>query len=58
MTLNEDPVYAPFFKMMRMGVPSGAIKQKMSLAGADPSMLDRDPSSPSPNAQSIVSVDF
>jgi hypothetical protein len=41
-----------------MGVPSGAIKQKMNLAGADPAMLDRDPSSPSPNAQSIVSVDF
>ena len=54
MTLNEDPVFATFFKMVRMGVPKGAVMNKMALAGLDPSIADRDPSGPSPNAGALV----
>lgn len=50
MTVGEDPRYARFFKMLKMGIPIGAVKQKASLeAGVDPSILDLDPSTPSPD---------
>jgi hypothetical protein len=48
MTLAEHPDYAPFFKMKKMRVPPPAIKQKMVAAGLDPSMIDKDGSSPAP----------
>ena len=48
MTLGEHPTYAPFFRMLRMGIPLGAVKQKAGLAGADVSLLDLDPGSPAP----------
>lgn len=46
--LKDDARFAPFFKMMRMGVPAQAVKNKMELVGLDPSVLDRDPDGPAP----------
>jgi hypothetical protein len=54
MTLNEDPQFATFFKMMRMGVPKGAVMNKMAQAGLDPKYADMDPNSPSPNAGAVT----
>ena len=36
----DHPVYKPYFKMQSMGVPDMAVKQKMTMAGIDPSVLD------------------
>jgi hypothetical protein len=51
---NEDVVdddstseYITFFKMLSFGIPRDAIKQKMILAGFDPSVIDR-PHKPTP----------
>jgi hypothetical protein len=54
MTLAEDPAFATFFKMVRMGVPKGAVMNKMTAAGLDPSYIDKDPNSPSPNAGAVT----
>ena len=47
--LKDDEEYGPFFKMLKAKVPRPAIELKMKQKGLDPSMLDKDPSSPSPN---------
>ena len=47
--LKDDEDYGPFFKMLKARVPRPAIELKMKLKGLDPSMLDKDPESPSPN---------
>lgn len=39
-----DPKLAKFLQMLRVGVPVGAVRQKMKAEGVDPSLLD-DPSS-------------
>ncbi len=39
-SLREDPTYAKYFKMMYVGVPVQAIKQKMMSEGIDPAILD------------------
>ncbi|KAK0393038.1 hypothetical protein QR680_000026 [Steinernema hermaphroditum] len=36
----EDPMYAKYFKMLKMGVVEAAVKQKMIVDGLDPSVLD------------------
>lgn len=48
--LKDDPTLAPLFKMLRVGTPLGAVQQKAKLLGIDPSLLERDPESPSPYA--------
>jgi hypothetical protein len=40
----EHPLYAKYFKMMKVGLPKEAIKAKMQQEGANPSYLDKDPS--------------
>ncbi|WZN66824.1 subunit CCDC53 of WASH complex [Chloropicon roscoffensis] len=40
---SEHPVYARFFKMIRMGVVDLAVKQKMTSEGLDPSVIDLGP---------------
>lgn len=35
-----NPVLAPYLKMLKLGIPRDAVKQKMYLAGDDPSLLD------------------
>lgn len=43
MTVSQDPRYSKYFKMINLGVPVGAVKQKMITEGVDPNILD-DPS--------------
>ena len=40
----EHPLYAKYFKMMKVGLPREAIKAKMQQEGANPAYLDKDPS--------------
>jgi hypothetical protein len=42
--ISEHPVYAKYFKMMKMGLPLGAVQNKMVKDGIDPLLLDKDPS--------------
>lgn len=57
MTVEQDPTFAKFFKMMRMGVPSDAVKHKMIAEGLEPSYLDK-PNAPSPYATAVVLADI
>jgi len=41
--LKDDERYAPFFKMLKVNVPRGAVELKMKQKGLDPAMLDKDP---------------
>ena len=41
-------VLAPYLKMIKLGIPRNAVKQKMMLAGDDPSLLDNPGSIPYP----------
>ncbi|PAA49820.1 hypothetical protein BOX15_Mlig002055g3, partial [Macrostomum lignano] len=45
----DHPLYAGFFKMLKVGVPIPAIKAKMQASGVDPAALDLDPSAPAPD---------
>ncbi|KAM9495778.1 WASH complex subunit 3 [Clarias gariepinus] len=48
MTVAKDPRYARYLKMVQVGVPVMAIKNKMILDGLDPSLLDS-PDAPVPD---------
>ncbi|XP_033470804.1 WASH complex subunit 3 [Epinephelus lanceolatus] len=48
MTVAKDPRYARYLKMVQVGVPVMAIKNKMVLEGLDPSLLDT-PDAPLPD---------
>ncbi|KAJ0405321.1 hypothetical protein P43SY_001080 [Pythium insidiosum] len=37
--LKDDPAYATYFTMRRLGMPDGAIEHKMRMDGVDPSIL-------------------
>jgi hypothetical protein len=47
--LKDMPQFAPYFKMLKMGLPKGAVKHKMTKEGLDPAVLDMDPEKP-PNS--------
>lgn len=47
MTVAKDPNYARYLKMVQVGVPVMAIKNKMVLEGLDPNLLDT-PDAPLP----------
>jgi hypothetical protein len=40
--LKDDPRYAKYFKMLKMGLPLGAVKNAMERDGEDPAVLDSD----------------
>lgn len=40
MTMERDPRYLDFFKMLRVGVPLPQVQSKMMTAGIDPSILE------------------
>jgi WASH complex subunit CCDC53 len=40
MTVEKDPRYSQFFKMLRVGVPLAHVQGKMMAAGIDPSILE------------------
>ncbi|KAI4888469.1 hypothetical protein NFI96_015929 [Prochilodus magdalenae] len=48
MTVSKDPRYARYLKMVQVGVPLMAIKNKMLLDGLDPNLLDS-PDAPVPD---------
>ena len=37
---KDDPRYSKYFKMLKMGLPKGAVAAKMSAEGVDPAVLD------------------
>lgn len=51
MKFKDDPVYAKYFTMQRLGMPDGAIVQKLAMDGHDPSIWNLDPDGPSPSVQ-------
>ncbi|XP_060770277.1 WASH complex subunit 3 [Neoarius graeffei] len=53
MTVAKDPQYARYLKMVQVGVPVMAIKNKMILEGLDPSLLDS-PDAPVPDCSKKV----
>ena len=48
--IRDDPRYSLYFKMVRMGVPAQAAKNKMALEGFSPAEADLldDPDAPAP----------
>ncbi|KAF7701834.1 WASH complex subunit 3 [Silurus meridionalis] len=53
MTVAKDPRYARYLKMVQVGVPVMAIKNKMILEGLDPNLLDS-PDAPVPDCSQKV----
>ena len=45
-TISQVPEYNMFFRMLKMGIPKDAIKQKMTLAGVDIKIIDYPPDTP------------
>ena len=41
--LKDDPEYVKFFKMLKMGLPMGAVKNAVQRDGKDPAIMDLDP---------------
>lgn len=39
-SIEENPVYKKYFRMINVGIPREAVKNKMKLEGIDPSILD------------------
>ncbi|XP_039998377.1 WASH complex subunit 3 [Xiphias gladius] len=56
MTVAKDPRYARYLKMVQVGVPVMAIKNKMVLEGLDPNLLDT-PDAPVPDGGARSSED-
>jgi hypothetical protein len=46
--VKDHPDYAPFFKMLKVGVPQPVIVGKMSAIGLNPALLDT-PDAPAPS---------
>lgn len=44
--LKEDPAYAKYFKMLKLGLPIGAVKNAMERDGVDSSVMDGDHNAP------------
>ena len=55
--LKDDPLFAKYFKMLKMHLPPPAVKQKMRTEGVDPDILDMDPEGPSPNQPVVLGSD-
>nr|CAD7262967.1 unnamed protein product [Timema shepardi] len=53
--ISQDPQYSRFFRMVAVGVPLQAVKQKMHAEGLDPGILD-DPDAPAPTNTSLGGV--
>ncbi|KAJ8601029.1 hypothetical protein CTAYLR_007956 [Chrysophaeum taylorii] len=46
--VKDHPIYAKYFRMLRMHIPKTAVVLKMSSEGLDPSILDLNPQDPAP----------
>lgn len=51
LTVSKDPRYARYLKMVQVGVPVMAIRNKMLLEGLNPDLLER-PDAPVPDGES------
>lgn len=45
-SIEDDPKYAKYFRMIKMGLPMGAVKNALKMDGHDPSVLDGDTTIP------------
>ncbi|KAF0709234.1 Aste57867_6038 [Aphanomyces stellatus] len=54
--LKDDPMYAKYFTMQRLGMPIEVVRHKMLMDGMDPDIMSLDPEGPSPSASSLVPV--
>ena len=46
--LKDDPKYAKYFKMLKMGIIMGAVKNAITKDGLNPSVMDGDHNAPAP----------
>jgi len=46
--VSQDPVYAKYFKMLRLGVHKEQLRMKLRSDGLDPNIIDLDPMAPGP----------
>ena len=44
--LKHDPAYAKYFRMLKLGLPTGAVKNAMERDGLDPAVMDQDHNKP------------
>ena len=51
LALKDDPKYQKYFKMLKMGLPMGAVKNAMERDGLDASLMDGDHSAPAGQQQ-------
>lgn len=49
--LKDDPKYTKYFKMLKMGLPMGAVKNSLERDGLDPSVMDQDHNLPANNTE-------
>lgn len=56
LTVAKDPRYARYLKMVQVGVPVMAIRNKMMLEGLDPDLLET-PDAPVPNEEGEKSIE-
>ncbi|KAF1781226.1 WASH complex, subunit CCDC53 [Phytophthora cactorum] len=47
--LKDDPAYAKYFTMRRLGIPEQVIEHKLLMDGMDTNILNMDPEGPSPS---------
>jgi len=45
-SLKQDPAFAKYFKMLKMGIPLAAVKQGMVKDGLDPTIMDQNHNKP------------
>ncbi|XP_049639132.1 WASH complex subunit 3 isoform X1 [Suncus etruscus] len=57
LTVAKDPRYARYLKMVQVGVPVMAIRNKMMLEGLDPDLLET-PDAPVPNEEGEKSIEY
>jgi len=51
MPLKDDPRYEKYFKMLKLGLPLGAVKNAMERDGEDPSVMDGDHNAPASSGE-------
>jgi len=51
LALKDDPMFAKYFKMLKVGIPLPAVKQAMLKDELDPSILDGDFNKPAPRSE-------
>ncbi|GMF14745.1 unnamed protein product [Phytophthora lilii] len=55
--LKDDPVYAKYFTMRRLGIPDQVIEHKLMMDGMDTNILNMDPEGPSPSGGLAPTMD-